>query len=204
MGFNSDVTKEWSGWDVMMAVCLPPRQADTEGCLIRDQTSNHVYVMHNDNTRNWISAPTAGCNAKAQVVASLPPKRHGGQGAYELDAAQSVEACKNTGCHMGPVQATAPTQSAPVSDTSGGDTSVDPSNYLKAENLYCGHCNNVDPTFGPGGEKWQSATRDDVSGCMATCDAHEDCLGFNYSDSHGKCWFRNTAMDCNVGADADR
>jgi len=105
-----------------------------------------------------------------------------------------------------PVQATAPAQSAPVSeDTSGGNTGVAPSyTYRKDANTVCGHCNIVDPTFGPGGEKWQSAARDDVTPCMATCDAHEDCLGFNYSESHGKCWFRNNQMDCHVGADADR
>ena len=65
---------------------------DTDGCLVRDGLD--VWIVHADGTRNWLSTPPAGaCDAARPIAdASAYPKRHGGKGAYNLDADQSAAA----------------------------------------------------------------------------------------------------------------
>ena len=73
----------------------PPVGADTVGCLARESSdAANVWLMHADGTRNWLSAPPSGAVASAFALPSIAiyPKRHGGTGAYNLDAADSATA----------------------------------------------------------------------------------------------------------------
>jgi hypothetical protein len=71
---------------------------DTDGCLVRDGVD--VWIVHADGTRNWLSMPPAGASDAARPIAdaSAYPKRHGGKGAYNLDADQSAAAFAQR-CH---------------------------------------------------------------------------------------------------------
>jgi len=91
----------------------PPVGADTAGCLaiergggsnqggstVQPQADAYVWVVHPDGTRNWVQFPTAGCAARALAIGNISafPKRHGGQGAYGLNATQSAVACAQDG-----------------------------------------------------------------------------------------------------------
>ena len=71
-------------------------QPDGTGCLVATTSSPNVWVVHNDSTRNWLSKPApALCRAKALVVGDVGVyrKRHGGGGAYNLNATLSAAAC---------------------------------------------------------------------------------------------------------------
>jgi hypothetical protein len=75
---------------------------DTAGCLTTQKgTSSNIWIVHKDGTRNWISAPTAGCRAKAVAVPNIEvyPKRHGAQNPlYALNTTASAMACSNPKC----------------------------------------------------------------------------------------------------------
>ena len=71
-------------------------QPDTQGCLIKATGSDaFVWIRHTDGTRNWISAKTAACVAKASPVDELGPKRTIN---YSLDGQNSAVACSMEGC----------------------------------------------------------------------------------------------------------
>ena len=74
--------------------------ADTDGCIVRDEESDsNVWIVHADGSRNWLSAPSPGCYEKALIIynVSLYPKRHGGEGAYNLTPLQSKQVCNRPG-----------------------------------------------------------------------------------------------------------
>jgi len=77
-------------------------------------------------------------------------------------------------------------------------------NYAKIPNIGCGNCEYPYPTFGPNGERWQTATRDDVSSCKETCNAAAECGAFNFVEAHGRCYFRANNGDCARNEDPDR
>jgi hypothetical protein len=72
-------------------------QSDTVGCLVHGGSSaSNVWLVHNDSTRNWISAPTPGCFADSLSVPDIDvyTKRYGPTDPrYNLNAAQSKAAC---------------------------------------------------------------------------------------------------------------
>jgi hypothetical protein len=86
----------------------PSTQPDVEGCLVRVDGEQYVWIVHNDSTRNWISSPSSGCEQKALPVPASQldayPKRHGAQDPrYVLNASQSALACQHTACSVAPV-----------------------------------------------------------------------------------------------------
>jgi len=98
---TTDGCSQATGKSTHFPVCKAvPTQADADGCLVRHDSTSHQWIVHNDGTRNWIPTPTSGCNAKALKVPDVTvyTKRHGGSGAYALDAAQSAKACGNSAC----------------------------------------------------------------------------------------------------------
>ena len=70
-----------------------PAQPDTSGCLVKSGSS--VWVVHRDNTRNWVQYPAVGCTNKAQAIddTRVYAKRHAGNGAYDLNRLQSTTVC---------------------------------------------------------------------------------------------------------------
>jgi hypothetical protein len=84
--------------------------ADIHGCLVRDSTNaehirfKHVWVLHSDGTRNWVSKPTVGCYDKAHSVPNITvySKRDDCSGDYDLSEADSASACQNGECTVLP------------------------------------------------------------------------------------------------------
>ena len=73
---------------------------DTNGCLIKRKRAKYVWILHNDQTRNWIKYPTPGCISKATIHENVDgiTKRHQGDGAYSLNKEQSKIACTRLAC----------------------------------------------------------------------------------------------------------
>ena len=71
-------------------------------------------------------------------------------------------------------------------------------------NYICGVCDEETITWGPNGERWQTSTRDDVSACQDTCASYDECLAFNFVESHGKCYFRRNDGTCDMSRNDDR
>ena len=76
--------------------------ADVDGCLIKGTDNAYVWIIHADNTRNWLSSPSAACKNKALPVdggtINSYPKRHSGVGQYTLDSGDTATACGNEAC----------------------------------------------------------------------------------------------------------
>ena len=80
--------------------------ADTVGCLVATKGTSNIWIIHEDGSRNWLSAPTASCRAKALVVPDIDvhPKRHGATSPlYGLNPHDSAVACSsNSKCSSAP------------------------------------------------------------------------------------------------------
>jgi hypothetical protein len=76
--------------------------------------------------------------------------------------------------------------------------------YRLLRNQTCGNCDAKANEWGPGGERWQTATRGDVKACKDTCGAHADCGAFAFVESHRRCYFRANDGACGQEADLDR
>merc|ERR1719460_1741494 len=80
-----------------------------------------------------------------------------------------------------------------------------PKAYTKVDNLSCGGCVDTPvPDYGTNGNRWYKAKRSDVSACIKICSSSDLCGGFNFVNSHGKCYFRNNDMTCDRAADTNR
>jgi hypothetical protein len=88
---------------------------EMDGGLITDSRKSFAWIVHCDGTRSYIAVPTSGCINKATTVSFetlvTTPKRYNSTGPYELDTAQSAEACLNSAYVAG---------SNPVSNTGVG------------------------------------------------------------------------------------
>lgn len=87
----------YSSWQMPIPSNATNSSSDVQGCLVRTDASadaGHVWVVHPDGTRNWLSAPPSLADAIVTKDINAFPKRHGGTGAYVLDAAGSVAAVK--------------------------------------------------------------------------------------------------------------
>ena len=73
-------------------------QPDSVGCLLKDGSSQYVWIVHNDSTRNWVSTPTAGCHDKALSVPDSAVFSKRPAPMYSLNVTQSAAACANAGC----------------------------------------------------------------------------------------------------------
>ena len=99
---------------VLESIVAHGGEADTEGCLVTESNLADVWIVHQDGTRNWISAPATGCKTKALIVTNVGvyAKRYDGRGEYNLDSTESATACQQSACeawplpifpHMGPL-----------------------------------------------------------------------------------------------------
>lgn len=85
----------YSSWQMPITSNATNSLSDVQGCLVRTDDSadsGYVWVVHPDGTRNWLSAPPSLADALVTKDINVFPKRHGGTGAYVLDAAGSVAA----------------------------------------------------------------------------------------------------------------
>eukprot|EP01051_Picozoa_sp_SAG22_P003165 SAG22_NODE_151_length_17414_cov_7.812128_12_plen_492_part_00 len=77
-------------------------QSDTTGCLVKQDDEHSVWIVHTDNTRNWIPSMPAECFEEATVwpdqAVNLAPARYNHGGTYEISGSRVAVACANTGC----------------------------------------------------------------------------------------------------------